>query len=54
MKKVVIIAGIILTTGLTALSISKKDNKAGDIKVRMEKTDFGSKNAANTVLATAD
>ena len=54
MKKIAIIAGIILTTGLTALSISKKENKTADVKVKFENTASANKAGANMNLATAD
>jgi hypothetical protein len=54
MKKIAIIAAITLTTGLTALSISKKENKAADVKVKLENTNLINKAGAGMTLATAD
>jgi hypothetical protein len=50
MKKIAIITAIVLTTALTAFSLSKKENKT---EVKLE---AASNKAAdtNTVLATAD
>ncbi len=54
MKKIAIIAGIILTTGLTALSVSKKENKTADVKVKFENTNSANKAGAGMNLGTAD
>ena len=56
MKKIVIILAVVLTSGLTALSITRNDNKAESVKTGVEKTNLASKvytvNTEN--LATAD
>ena len=54
MKKIAIIAIITLTTALTALSISKKENKTSDVKVKFENTASANKTGAHMNLATAD
>lgn len=56
MKKIAIIAGIILTTGLTALSITKKENKPEEVKVKIENPIATEKTTVNAglSLATAD
>lgn len=53
MKKIVIIAAILLTSAVTAWSISSKENKA-DVKI--ENSDFvgNSSHTVNASLATAD
>ena len=54
MKKITIIAVLLLSTGLTALSISRESEKA-DLK--LEKSTIAEKTEAvtsNAVLATAD
>jgi len=50
------ISGIILTSGLAALSISKKEAKIEQPKVKIEKNDFAMKNiyAPKSDIATAD
>jgi hypothetical protein len=56
MKKIVIIVAVVLTSGLTALSITRNDNKTETVKTSIEKTNLASKvYTANTEnLATAD
>ena len=56
MKKIIIILAVVLTSGLTAMSITKSDNKAETVKTSIEKTNLASKvYTANTEnLATAD
>jgi hypothetical protein len=51
MKKIVIIAAIILTTGVTAFSLTRKENKA-DVKV--ENAVAKPANDNSNRLATAD
>jgi hypothetical protein len=50
MKKIVIIAAILLTTAVTAFSLTRKENKA---EVKVENTTEASTGNANR-LATAD
>jgi len=51
MKKAIIVLAVILTSGLTALSVTKNESKAPVAKVTVEKVSLG----ANTNnLATAD
>jgi len=51
MKKAIIILAVILTSGLTALSVSKSESKTPVVKASTEKVALG----ANTNnLATAD
>jgi len=51
MKKIIIILAVILTSGLTALSVTKNENKTPVAKINVEKVSLG----ANTNnLATAD
>ncbi|MDB5118067.1 MAG: hypothetical protein JWQ79_3559 [Mucilaginibacter sp.] len=57
MKKVAIIAGIILTTGLTALSITKKVTKPEEARLKIENVTVADKStvqSANASLGTAD
>ena len=55
MKKIIIILAVILTSGLTALSITRDGSKENLAKVKTEKTDFTAKtNTGSTNLATAD
>jgi hypothetical protein len=51
MKKLAIITAIVLTTGVTAFSLTKKETKA-DIKI--EKASNEAVNKTITTLATAD
>jgi len=51
MKKVIIVMAVILTSGLTALSVSKSESKAPVAKASIEKVSLGT-NTNN--LATAD
>jgi hypothetical protein len=51
MKRIVIIAAIILTTAVTAFSLTRKENKA-DVKV--ENTTETATNGTANRLATAD
>jgi len=51
MKKTIIILAVILTTGLTASSLTKNVNKVPAAKTNVEKVNLGT-NTAN--LATAD
>jgi hypothetical protein len=57
MKKIAIIAAIVFTTALTALSINRKEIKE-DITTKVQKTDISTKNmdmsVVSTSLATAD
>jgi L-asparagine transporter-like permease len=52
MKRVAIIAVIVLTTGLTAFSLTKKENKA-EVK-EVTETGHVTSQSANGSLATAD
>jgi hypothetical protein len=56
MKKVIIIGAVILSSGLTALSFTRKDDKIVMNKLKIEKSDFAVKtiNAPKSDLATAD
>ena len=56
MKKIIIISGIILTSGVAALSISKKEVRIEQSKLKIEKSDFAMKNmyAPKSDIATAD
>jgi len=55
MKKIIIILAVILTSGLTALSITRSENKDDAAKVKTEKSDFTAKtNTGSANLATAD
>ncbi|MDB4925387.1 hypothetical protein [Mucilaginibacter sp.] len=55
MKKIVIITGIVLTTGLTAFSLTRKENKTEEVKVKVENLDNkATTQSANVILATAD
>jgi len=55
MKKIIIILAVILTSGLTALSITKTSDKA-TAKTAVEKGDFTNKSISGSTdnLATAD
>jgi hypothetical protein len=56
MKKIIIAAAIILTSGVTALSITRNANKVDEVKVNVERAGL-TKNitGSNAVtLATAD
>jgi len=55
MKKIIIILSVILTSGLTALSITKTNDKV-TAKTAAEKGDFASKSigGSSANLATAD
>jgi len=54
MKKIIIILAVILTSGLTALSITKTSDKT-TAKTAVEKGDFTNTNNGSTDnLATAD
>jgi len=56
MKKIIIILAVILTSGLTALSITRNESKEAAVKASIVKADFAAKTntiAANN-LATAD
>lgn len=53
MKKAAIAAALILTTGLTALSITKTQNKTAEVKVKVENLNVKTIGSINT-LATAD
>ena len=56
MKKIIILLAVILTSALTALSITRKENKSLEVKASIEKSTDLNKNptAAATDLATAD
>jgi len=58
MKKIIIILAVILTSGLTALSLNRKDIKSTEIaKVHIEKGASATQDtntAAGAALATAD
>jgi len=57
MKKIIIILAVILTSGLTALSITRNENKSAVANAKIEKADFAAKNNTNSGsanLATAD
>lgn len=57
MKKIIIILAVILTSGLTALSITRNENKDAGVKAKIEKADFANKTAdrsGSSILATAD
>jgi hypothetical protein len=57
MKKIAIVAALILVTGLTALSVSGKENKTEALTVKVEKADAVNNptvNSQNARLATAD
>jgi len=58
MKKIIIILAVILTSGLTALSITRNENKEAAVKASIAKADFAAKTITNTAaannLATAD
>jgi hypothetical protein len=55
MKKAAIIAGIILTTGVTTFALTNKANKTKEVKVKIENTaSKTTTESANTTLATAD
>jgi len=51
MKKAIIILAVILTTGLTALSVTKNESKPTVAKASMEKMTIGTN---TTNVATAD
>ncbi|MCC8426645.1 hypothetical protein [Mucilaginibacter sp. UR6-11] len=51
MKKFVIIASIILTTGVTAFALTRKENKPDEVKLKIETT---TDKTSNIALATAD
>lgn len=56
MKKILIITGIVLTTAVTAFSLTRQETKAGQIKVKIENTaaKTSTDGGADMVLATAD
>ncbi|HEY0246373.1 MAG TPA: hypothetical protein VGC01_12465 [Mucilaginibacter sp.] len=57
MKKIIIAAAIVLTSGVTALSITRSSNKAEVLKANVEKTNLATKIATGSTsvtLATAD
>jgi hypothetical protein len=57
MKKIIIILAVILTSGLTALSITRNGNKEVAVNAKIEKAEFSTKTMANSGsgnLATAD
>jgi len=56
MKKIIIIAAVILSSALTAFCISKKDDNKTINTLKIEKADFAVKslNAPKSDLATAD
>jgi hypothetical protein len=56
MKKIIIISAVILSSALTALSITRKEDKQDIAKLKIEKSDFTVKslNTANAGLASAD
>jgi hypothetical protein len=57
MKRIVIILAVILTSALTALSITKKENKTDNVRATFEKAVIQSNNlpATHTAsLGTAD
>jgi outer membrane murein-binding lipoprotein Lpp len=56
MKKIIIIAAVILSSGLTAFCVTRTNDKTEASKVKIEKTDFAAQsiNAPKSDLATAD
>jgi hypothetical protein len=56
MKKIIIIAVVILSSALTALSITRKEEKTEIAKLKIEKADFSVKvlNAPKSDLGSAD
>jgi hypothetical protein len=56
MKKIIIAAALILTSALTALSLNRKESKAEENKVSVEKTNRTNAAAPSETqsLATAD
>lgn len=55
MKKFIIAAAVLIATGLTAVSLTRKEAKQ-EIKVKIEKADFSTKtaNAPKSDLGSAD
>jgi len=56
MKKVIIAAAIILTSGITAYSLNKKADKSAEPKFRTESAQFSSKSSTShkSDLGSAD
>ncbi len=55
MKKFIIAAAIILTSGVTALSLSRKEEKVAKAQVKVEKSDVDNKSQfIKSDIATAD
>ena len=59
MKKIIIAAAIVLTSGVTALSITRNTNKIEEVKANSEKANLAAKTFtggtnASVTLATAD
>jgi hypothetical protein len=55
MKKIIIIGAVILTSGVTALSLSKKDVKLDQTTVKVEKAEVASHISSDrAVVGTAD
>ena len=56
MKKIIIIAGIVIASGITALSFNKKDTVAKSKVAKIERSDFAIKsiNAPMNDISTAD
>jgi uncharacterized protein YxeA len=55
MKKIVIIAAIVLTTCVTAFALTNKENKTDKVKFKTETTaGKETTSSANATLATAD
>jgi hypothetical protein len=56
MKKIIIAAALILTSAVTALSITRTDNKAEQVKIKAETSSFTAKDSSmpKSDIATAD
>lgn len=56
MKKIIIIAAIVLTSAVTAFSLTRTESKAEQAKIKSETSNFGVKDSSTpkSDIATAD
>lgn len=54
MKKIMIIAAVLVTTGATALSLSKHEDKSVKAELKIEKSEVARMGAVKSDIATAD
>ena len=56
MKKIIIIAALVLASGFTAFSLTKTDSKAQEIKIKSESANFAAKDSSTPKadIGTAD